>query len=84
MAYNLDISADIYAGEASVLSKGPYDYTSVMHYGRDKFSRNGKDTIVTKVINIQLSSFTPALANTDCKLLLLICLAIKKDHKTHE
>ncbi|KAM3614726.1 uncharacterized protein V6R79_018509 [Siganus canaliculatus] len=31
----------------------PYDYMSVMHYGKDYFSKNGGDTIVTKLPEYQ-------------------------------
>lgn len=32
----------------------PYDYTSVMHYPRYAFSKNGKETIVAKVSSEQI------------------------------
>ena len=32
----------------------PYDYGSIMHYGRRSFSNSGKDTIVPKMSGVWL------------------------------
>ncbi|KAF4530381.1 hypothetical protein B566_EDAN018503, partial [Ephemera danica] len=42
----------------------PYDYGSVMHYGKDAFSKNGLDTIVPKYNWVTIGQHTH-LSNSD-------------------
>ncbi|XP_037547899.1 astacin-like metalloendopeptidase [Nematolebias whitei] len=43
----------------------PYDYTSIMHYGSNYFSQNGKDTIIPKRDDVHEMGQREKLMNSD-------------------
>ncbi|UJR06702.1 hypothetical protein I4U23_010988 [Adineta vaga] len=43
-------------GTTAVDLKTNYDYGSIMHYGKDYFSKNGLPTIVPKQANVQIGN----------------------------
>ena len=39
----------------------PYDYDSIMHYGTDYFSKNGKDTIIVRITDRYIEQGSPEI-----------------------